>query len=412
MSFWQTVKRVPALYPFTFGVVISTVKTSASDLIVQKVVQQKEEIDWRRNAAFATFGCFYLGGIQYALYVKLFGRIFPGAAAFSAKSIKDKAKDTKGLLALFGQVFIDQCIHHPLLYFPVFYYTKEVVMSDKPSVTTALSHYQENMGEDLKALWKIWVPSTIINFAFMPMHGRIPWVAGTSFIWTMILSFMRGGAVTEGDELESTVPTGKSLEMFRESLNDFMACPLDMDREQAHLCISASGPEQVGWVPKVARTVSDLGGNVTHSRMVRFGQEFTILMHVSVAPKDRKTLVSGLNQNQDLESLNLRISSLTRRQTGMYVAPTYGLKIHCVGEDKVGMLASIAENLNRKDLAIENIVTELRQGKNGRRDFVVNTDVTTTLDMNEGDLGHLLNEIESLKSTLGLDVLDIRVHKM
>ena len=40
----------------------------------------------------------------------------------------------------------------------------------------------------------------MINFAFMPMWGRIPWVAGTSFIWSMILSLMRGGAVSEGDE--------------------------------------------------------------------------------------------------------------------------------------------------------------------------------------------------------------------
>lgn len=412
MSAWQHIKRIPVQYPFYFGVGVSTVKTSASDLIVQKVVQQKEEIDWRRNLAFATFGCFYLGGVQYALYVPVFGRLFPGAASFTAKSIKEKLKDTKGLLALFGQVFLDQCVHHPLLYFPVFYYTKEVVMSDKPSLSTALSHYKENMKEDLLALWKIWVPSTLVNFAFMPMWGRIPWVAGTSFLWTMILSLMRGGAVAEGEELAGGETTGKSYELLKESLNDFMACPVDLDPTKNHMCISASGPEQAGWVPLLARIVADFGGNVTHSRMVRMGRDFTILMHISVYPEDRKKLISGLNNNKDLTDLNLRISNLTRRQTGMYVPPSYGLKIHCVGADKPGMLASIAEHLHSKGLSIENIITELRQGPDGRRDFVVNTDVITTAEVDEEQLRGVLLEVENLKSVLDLDVLDIRVHKM
>jgi len=410
MSAWQHLKRIPIQYPFLFGAGLSTVKTSASDLIVQKVVQQKEEIDWRRNLAFASFGCFYLGGVQYGLYVPIFSRMFPGAAAFTAKSLKEKLKDTKGILAVFGQVFIDQCVHHPLLYFPVFYYTKEVVMSDKPSLSNALSHYKENMREDMLALWKIWVPSTFINFAFMPMWGRIPWVAGTSFIWTMILSLMRGGAVSEGDELTGGETTGKAFHLFKDSLNDFMACPVDLDPSKAHMCISASGPDKAGWVPIVARTIADYGGNVTHSRMVRLGKDFTILMHVSVYPQDRKNLISGLNNSKDLKDLNLRVSSLTRRQTGMYVPPAYGLKIHCVGADKPGMLASISEHLYRKDLSIENIITELRLGADGRRDFVVNTDVTTSVD--EEQLRQVLVELENLKSILELDVLDIRVHKM
>ena len=46
------------------------------------------DIDWRRNSAFALFGCFYLGGVQYALYVPGFGRLFPKAAEFATKPFK------------------------------------------------------------------------------------------------------------------------------------------------------------------------------------------------------------------------------------------------------------------------------------------------------------------------------------
>ena len=57
-------RSIPMEYPFAFGVVFSGFKTSFSDLMVQKVVEQREQIDWKRNAAFAAFGFIYLVSIQ------------------------------------------------------------------------------------------------------------------------------------------------------------------------------------------------------------------------------------------------------------------------------------------------------------------------------------------------------------
>jgi len=122
-TLWSRLKSVPSEHPFMFGVVISGVKTSFSDLLVQKVVERRETVDWRRNLAFASFGFIYLGGVQYAIYVPLFGRIFPGTAAFVAKPFRQKLKDTKGILQTAAQVFLDQAVHHPLMYFPAFYMT-------------------------------------------------------------------------------------------------------------------------------------------------------------------------------------------------------------------------------------------------------------------------------------------------
>jgi hypothetical protein len=134
MSLLSQLKRIPIKYPFAFGMGISTFKTSFSDLLVQSVIEKKEQIDWKRNLAFASFGCFYLGGVQYALYVPIFGRMFPNAASFAAKGLKAKLKDAKGQFALGAQVFLDQCVHHPLMYFPVFYMTKVCVFLKECSV--------------------------------------------------------------------------------------------------------------------------------------------------------------------------------------------------------------------------------------------------------------------------------------
>lgn len=42
------------------------------------------------------------------IYVPLFSRLFPGAAAFAAKPFRKKIRDVKGMLGLGAQVFLDQ----------------------------------------------------------------------------------------------------------------------------------------------------------------------------------------------------------------------------------------------------------------------------------------------------------------
>jgi hypothetical protein len=103
-SAFTVIKSIPARYPLGFGAGISCLKTSGSDLLVQKVVEQRDEIDWKRNAAFGTFGLLYLGVVQYTLYVNIFQQIFPRAASFASKPFTQKLKDIKGLGAMFGQV--------------------------------------------------------------------------------------------------------------------------------------------------------------------------------------------------------------------------------------------------------------------------------------------------------------------
>ena len=359
---WQRIGSIATKHPFAFGVTISTVKTSFSDLLVQKVVEKRDEIDWRRNLVFASFGCMYLGGVQYVIYVPLFSKMFPNAARFAAMPLKEKLKDTRGMLNVVAQVFIDQCIHHPLLYFPVFYTTKDLVMAEEFSVMESLNEYKRNMKDDLIALWKIWVPSTMINFAFMPMWGRIPWVAGTSLLWTCILSAMRGGSVSDAEDIVGGAVTGASLHVLENSITDFYASPVELDLNRSHVCVSAHGPDKIGWIAKMAREIADNKGSITHSNMVRLGSEFIVTMHVAVRPEIKRQLVSSLLSNEELEPLNIRVSSLSRRQTGEYVKAVMGLRIHCVGEDKPGMLASIAEKIASEGLSTDNITTKIQAG--------------------------------------------------
>ena len=55
-----------------------------------------------------------------------------------------------------------------------------------------MDKYRTEIKDSCVALWKIWVPAQAINFAFVPRHMRIPFVAAVSFGWTVVLSVMQG----------------------------------------------------------------------------------------------------------------------------------------------------------------------------------------------------------------------------
>jgi hypothetical protein len=332
-SVWSKVKSVPITYPFAFGVVLSGCKTSLSDLLVQKVVERREEIDWRRNSAFAAFGFVYLGGVQYSLYVNIFGRMFPNAAKFAAMPLTQKLKDVRGMMNVGAQVFLDQCVHHPLMYFPAFYCTKEIVMSDKPDLARVLGDYRKNMKEDLQALWKIWLPATVFNFAFMPMHLRIPFAAGVSLLWTIVLSAMRGGDVAHGEDMAGGAVTGSTYSLLQEGLDTFNTSPVELDEKMHHVNISAVGKQRSGLVALLARHVEKEGGNVTHSKMVRLGEEFIIQMHVALPPEKAKGFFSSLKRKELRKELNIQATPLTKRDCPKKMA-VMGMRIHCVGADK------------------------------------------------------------------------------
>lgn len=166
-------------HPLAVGIITSGLKTSAADLFAQKIIERKEDFDWNRHSVFCVFGFAYLGGFQYWLYNVKFVQW--------CEPIR-KLVGHIGVAPL--KTAMDQCIHHPFVYFPTFYVIKALV-EDK-SASYALNKYKAEIWDSVKALWTIWVPAQIINFAFVPRHLRIPYVAGVSFLWTVVLSVMQG----------------------------------------------------------------------------------------------------------------------------------------------------------------------------------------------------------------------------
>lgn len=343
----QRLAAVPRKYPFTFGAAFSCAKTSAADLMVQKFVERREEIDVPRNAAFAAFGLFYLGGVQYALYVPVFGRMFPRAAEFAAKPLREKLADPRGMANVGAQVFIDQCVHHPFMYFPAFYAVRELARGG--SLVEAREKYLSNLGEDVLALWKVWVPATFANFAFSPMYMRIPVVAMTSLVWTSILSIMRGAS----EETFDTHDTGGDPIALLRTLEKK---PLNPAME--HIIISATGPDRVGVVAELTAVVKARGGNIYESRMLRLGADFTVMLLVEVEPG-----VCALKLKdavaQRLQGFTV-YTKTTATPDNAAPAPLARHLFRLVGPDAPGLLAEVAQYFSRQGMSISQLRCDSR----------------------------------------------------
>lgn len=196
MSTLRSLASIPRRFPLAFAIGYGGVKTVGADIMVQKTVEKRAELDTKRATVFLCFGLFQVGFVQYMLYVTAYTRVFSTAAQFAALPFRQKLRDRQGLINLAKQVLFDQFVYHPCCYFPVFYTCKEIILGEaqgpRDTVTRAIQKYIPNMRDDLCALWKIFIPVSIIQFSIMPMHFRVPFTATAGIVWCAILSMMRG----------------------------------------------------------------------------------------------------------------------------------------------------------------------------------------------------------------------------
>ena len=176
----------------------ATLQTSLCDLIVQKYIEKREHVDWKRNAVFLAFGGVYLGGFQWLIYVSLFRRLWPGMATFANQPLRAKLQNKAGMRDLCKQVAFDNFIHYTFIYFPFFYCFKEAIQGNPEehkqhggAIATGLGKYRTNFVTDNLYIWALWVPGDLFVYA-APLWMRLPLNHGISFLWTCYLSFLRG----------------------------------------------------------------------------------------------------------------------------------------------------------------------------------------------------------------------------
>jgi protein Mpv17 len=238
--------------PLASAAVLTGTKTSLADLFVQTCLEGKhfpQEMDTNRNLVFLNFGFFYQGGFQYLIFGPLLEKLFPAreavltagrksAATAAVASISSAAR----WLPIFKKVAFTMCLVDPFLFFPVFYFVKELVTgkdsqqdnivevmslsaTGPPQIGHVLSTISSTMGSIWEAtcnesvrVWKqnvvsdcaanilIWLPGHLVTFS-LPTHLRMPWVAGVSSLWCVLLSWRRGSREANSSDSQADSAT-------------------------------------------------------------------------------------------------------------------------------------------------------------------------------------------------------------
>ena len=175
--------------PIITGTSIAVFKSIFADYLTQRMLEHRsfDEIDWKRNLCFGVFGFGYTGLICYGIYAKLYPYLF--------QNIFKNVFNTN-IKQTIGQILIDQFIHSPLIYMPVFYCLKGFIYNgsmSKALINSSLNEYFcTNIKKDILALWMVWIPANMLTFTIIPLHLRVPYLTLVSFVWTVVLSALRG----------------------------------------------------------------------------------------------------------------------------------------------------------------------------------------------------------------------------
>lgn len=185
-STWGAVKTFPKRRPFIFNLMMSGTLMPLADYNIQMV--ENGCWDKKRSLLFCFFGV-YIGAAAWAVYVKVFSRIFPQAIRFSNLSWTEKLADRAGQKQLLGQCMADLLVYVPFVYFPAFYTFKAAVRGE--SVLHAIDTWRSNFFADNTASIYYWVPGDVLCF-IAPAWLRMPVTHCVSYGWNMILSWGRG----------------------------------------------------------------------------------------------------------------------------------------------------------------------------------------------------------------------------
>lgn len=182
--------------PLGNSVAIASTKTAIADLIAQLVIARTPimDLDFERTLLFFVFGGVYSGWFQYLYQVNIFKKLFD-IDSFTSQPWAEKLKDKDGLKALAAQTALDLFVCS-FVYLPAFYIFKAGVFSGTMDpgmwASAGVENWSNNFSKDEVDLLRVWFPADLVCFS-VPLYLRLPIRHSVSFLWTIYLSFVRGG---------------------------------------------------------------------------------------------------------------------------------------------------------------------------------------------------------------------------
>lgn len=243
------------------GVVLS----GAGDLAAQLIPDEhgnRRAIDWRRLAAFTVFGAAWTGPFNH-YWLRFLHQRFPPSG---------------GLIKAVGaKLVIQHALLNPFIYLPWFYVSTGVILGQ--SKEAIINKVEREYTDTLLYLWTVWVPTTAVVFAVVPLSQQSVVMAVIAFGWNIVLSVTAMTPATSTNHIEN-MPNELSED---EKYTGKLAVTLQsMQSSSPTFSVSIPSAQNVGIsVPTVRDVDSRVGGAVRVTALSSTTQESNISTDVA-----------------------------------------------------------------------------------------------------------------------------------
>ena len=126
----------------------------------------------------ALFSAVYASGPGYLIY----NIIYPSIPFLSRSPLAAAA--------------VDVTVNCPFVFFPMFYVAKEYIiprpgLNGGGEVVRGLTNWKRNFRQDSLACAAVWIPLHWVNFKYVPIKYRLPFMAGSGIVWSFVMSKMQ-----------------------------------------------------------------------------------------------------------------------------------------------------------------------------------------------------------------------------
>lgn len=167
---WTAYNEALEANPLLVKSVTASVILGAADLAGQ-ALEQKEAVDLARTARFAIFGLVLQAPWNHFYYNILDGAIPPTPEPWTP---------TTGI-----KVVIDQFVQAPIFTVLIFAF---LGLLEGKSTEAIKKQLDDDYVDTMLANWKLWLPATVINIAFVPPLLRVLYLNVVFFFWSIFLS--------------------------------------------------------------------------------------------------------------------------------------------------------------------------------------------------------------------------------
>lgn len=171
---WTAYNDALVANPLLVKSVTASVILGAADVAGQAIQNKDQEdapLDIARTIRFAFFGLVLQAPWNHFYYLLLDGAIPPTEEPFTP---------TTGI-----KVVIDQFVQAPIFTVLIFGFLGLLEGKNLESIKKQLD---DDYADTMVANWKLWVPATVVNLAFVPPILRVLYLNCVFFFWSIFLS--------------------------------------------------------------------------------------------------------------------------------------------------------------------------------------------------------------------------------